>query len=327
MDFVDLACVMHVHTVFSDGTGTVEEIAAAASATGADAVLVTDHDTLGALEHEGMHHGVLVLAGVELSSRAGHLLAFGIDRVIDHAGLNAAQLADRVTRAGGLCFAAHPFSEGSRMAPAIGRPHGWSDLGAALTGIELWSLETDELEAARTPRELLAFLRAPERAAGPPRAHLERWDELNMQRPVVGIGGLDSHQKGVRIGGRAFGVPRYERVFAALRTHVWVDRPLSGEREADRDAIYGALRVGRCYVARDALAPARGFEFFRQDGSIHARVPRVAELVLLRDGAEIATAHGTALDHAIERPGAHRVEARLGGKTWIVSNHIHVAAR
>jgi hypothetical protein len=320
---VDLACVMHVHSTCSDGSGTVPEIAAAAAASGVDVVLLTDHDTLAARDQEGWHHGVLVLVGVELSSAAGHLLAFGIDEVIAHDGVGAAELAQRVAAAGGICFAAHPFSEGSRMARAIGKPHPWTDFAGPLTGIELWSLETDELEAARTPAALLRFLRAPERAAGPPPAHLKRWDELDAQRPLVGIGGLDSHQKGVRIAGRVLGIPRYERVFATLRTHVLADAPLSGDLDRDRGLIYGALSAGRCYVALDALAPARGFAFWADGDGLHARVPGPAELVLLRDGSEVARVHDIALDHRADA-GAFRVEARLDGKTWIVSNHVRL---
>lgn len=316
MSTLDLACAVHVHSTCSDGSGTVPEIAAAAAASGTDVVLLTDHDTLAAREWEGWHHGVLVLVGVELSSAAGHLLSFGIDEVIPHEAVGAVDLAQRVIAAGGICFAAHPFSEGSRMARSIGKPHPWTDFGGPLTGVELWSLETDELEAARTPAALLRFLRAPERASGPPADHLRRWDELNARRPLVGIGGLDSHQKGLRIGGRAFGIPRYERVFATLRTHVLVER-------AARDEIYAALAAGRCYVALDALAPARGFAFWADDEGVHARVPRPAELVLLRDGAEVARTEGEALDHPGAR-GAFRVEARLAGRTWIVSNHVRL---
>jgi predicted metal-dependent phosphoesterase TrpH len=50
---VDLACVMHVHSTCSDGSGTVAEIAAAAAASGVDVVLLTDHDTLAARDQEG----------------------------------------------------------------------------------------------------------------------------------------------------------------------------------------------------------------------------------------------------------------------------------
>lgn len=44
----DLACAIHIHSTFSDGTASVEELCASARATGRDAVLLTDHDTLAA---------------------------------------------------------------------------------------------------------------------------------------------------------------------------------------------------------------------------------------------------------------------------------------
>ncbi|MGH2783367.1 MAG: hypothetical protein ACRDLA_18525, partial [Thermoleophilaceae bacterium] len=42
----DLACVVHLHSTHSDGTGTVPQIARAARRAKADVVLLTDHDTL-----------------------------------------------------------------------------------------------------------------------------------------------------------------------------------------------------------------------------------------------------------------------------------------
>ena len=58
---VDLACVVHCHSTYSDGTGTVAEIAAAAARAGADAVLLTDHDTLAARRQgEERWHGTVL---------------------------------------------------------------------------------------------------------------------------------------------------------------------------------------------------------------------------------------------------------------------------
>ena len=56
---VDVSCVLHLHTTYSDGTATVEEIIAAAAAAGVDLVLLTDHDSLGARRDvwEGRHGG------------------------------------------------------------------------------------------------------------------------------------------------------------------------------------------------------------------------------------------------------------------------------
>jgi predicted metal-dependent phosphoesterase TrpH len=43
---VDVSCVVHVHSTYSDGTATIAELAAAAAAAGADALLLADHDSL-----------------------------------------------------------------------------------------------------------------------------------------------------------------------------------------------------------------------------------------------------------------------------------------
>ena len=40
---------LHIHTIFSDGTGTVKEIAEAADEVGLDYIILTDHNTLRAL--------------------------------------------------------------------------------------------------------------------------------------------------------------------------------------------------------------------------------------------------------------------------------------
>src|SRR3954447_5438667 len=104
----DLACVVHVHSTFSDGTAAVPEIAAAARAAGADVVLLTDHDTLAARRAgcEGWHDDVFVLVGHEISPKGGHFLAFGLDDEIPHDGLGEEEICARVRDAGGLGFPA-----------------------------------------------------------------------------------------------------------------------------------------------------------------------------------------------------------------------------
>jgi hypothetical protein len=189
----DIACVAHVHSTYSDGTATVPEIAAAARRAGADAVLLTDHDSLGARRAgwEGWNDGVLVLVGLEVSPPGGHLLAFGVDREIQHAGRSEAQLAEAVADAGGLAFPAHPFSAGSRMSRRIGRPDPWRTLATTpVTGLELWNVGTEGAERCRTPVELLRFMRRPEDAVdSPPAENLAAWDTPCQTRRLVAADG------------------------------------------------------------------------------------------------------------------------------------------
>ena len=340
----DLACVVHLHSTYSDGTGTVPQIARAARRAGADVVLLTDHDTLEAKSRgeEGWYGSALVLVGLEVSPpRRNHYLAFGLDEVIDHRDLDAPGICRAVRDAGGFGFAAHPFSVGSaRFKRAVPMPFDGLDC-EALHGVELWSFVNDTAATARNVRELIRFVLRPAHALDhPPERNLRAWDALCRERRVVALGGLDAHQFGVRVGPVVpLRVMAYRRSFRFIRTHVLCSEPPTGETEHDREQVYAALREGRCYIAADVVAPATGFTFAADDlpmgaeapagrRTLRARTPLAARLRLLRDGAPIAEREGTALDHETDEPGVYRVEAlrRARGRerTWILSNPIYL---
>jgi hypothetical protein len=341
----DLACVVHLHSTYSDGTGTVRQIARAGRRAGVDVVLLTDHDTLEAKRRgeEGWYGDVLLLVGEEVSPRRhNHYLAFGIDEPIDHRGLGADGICRAVAEAGGVGFAAHPWSQGSRRFRRVGGGMPFDGLDSeALHGVELWSFVTDTAEAADSIAEVLLFIAAPLRALeGPPARNVEAWDELCRRRRVVALGGLDAHQVGKRIGPVVpLRLMAYRRSFRFIRTHVLCEEPPSRDLHHDREQVYGALRAGRCYIAVDAIAPARGFRFEADDlamgaeapagrRTLRVRTPLPARLRLLRDGEEIAAAEGTLLDREVEEPGVYRVEAlrRAKGRerTWILSNPVYL---
>jgi hypothetical protein len=335
----DSACVVHLHSIYSDGTGTVRQIARAARRAQADVVLLTDHDTLAARRNgeEGWYDGVLLLAGEEVSPRRrNHYLAFGIDEEIDHSELDAAGICAAVRRAGGFGFAAHPFSEGSERFKRAGPGMPFDGLDCPdLHGIELWSFVNDTGEAITSLPEMARFLIAPGRALDhPPRRNMDAWDELCKTRRVVAIGGIDAHQFGKRIGPVVpLRVMAYHRSFRHIRTHVLT------EARPDRDSVYAALREGRCYIAVDSIAPAKGFAFEAGDlpmgaeapagrRTLTVRTPAEAAIKLLRDGTEIATASGSSLEAEVEDPGVYRVEVTKRSKgrdrTWILSNPIYL---
>jgi hypothetical protein len=347
-----LTGVLHVHSTYSDGTGTVPEIAAAARANELDFLLLTDHDTLAARElgEEGWHDGVLVLVGEEVSPfRENHYLAFGLDRPIDHTGLSAQEIVDRVNEAGGFGFLSHPFSKGSERFRRGGAGMPWRDLKCAgYTGLELWSFVTDSAERVNSVRELLSFVAAPGRFIDhPPRRNLDLWDEICRLRRCVALGGVDAHQVGIRIRNRVpIRLMAYKRSFRHLRTHLLAEAPLLGDLERDREAVFAALRAGRAYISVDSVAPARGFRFWAEasDGSVadmgdetgvaewvlQVRVPQPARVRLLRDGEVVAETNGTddGLAQWTDAPGIYRVEAyrnaRGRERTWILSNPIYI---
>jgi hypothetical protein len=346
----DLAGVLHVHSTYSDGTGTVPEIASAARANGLDFLLLTDHDTLAARDRgeEGWHDGVLLLVGEEVSPRReNHYLAFGIEQPVDHRGLSPQQIVEAVSAAGGFGFLSHPFSKGSERFKRGGEGMPWRDLDCdGYTGLELWSFVTDSAERVNSIAELLRFIAAPGRFLDhPPRRNLDRWDEICRRRRCVALGGIDAHQIGVRVRGHVpLRLMAYKRSFRYLRTHLLAEEALDGTLDHDREVVFGALREGRAYVAVDSLAPAHGFRFWGEGAEgrqvemgeetapaewvLRARTPRPAHIELMRDGAVVAETHGSELEHWTDTSGVYRIEAYLTAhgrrRTWVLSNPIYL---
>jgi methylmalonyl-CoA mutase cobalamin-binding subunit len=328
----DLTCVIHVHSTYSDGTGTVPQIARAAKRAGIDVVLLTDHDTLEAKRRgeERWYDDVLVLVGEEVSpTDRDHFLAFGIDETISRQ-LSGPEICEAVAAAGGFGFGAHPFSRGFEPLKRQGIPFGEPD---CLAGIELWSFLNDTGERVRGIRDAARMIFAPQRAiGGPVEDNLREWDRLCQARRVVAIGGLDAHQFGIRVAGHVpLRLMGYKRTFKQLHTHVLCERAPTRELEHDRALIYDALRAGRCYIANDQVADARGFGFshmgeelaFEPGHTLHVDVPETAHIRLLRDGEIITTEEARELNHSIEGPGVYRVEVRLRNRPWIYSNPVY----
>ena len=105
----------HIHSIYSDGLSTIEEIAREARAKGLDAVFITDHDKLYSGPKELF--GVKLLRGEEVSSKSGHILALFIEERIPP-GLSAEETVERIHEAGGIAIAAHPFD---RLRKGIGK--------------------------------------------------------------------------------------------------------------------------------------------------------------------------------------------------------------
>jgi predicted metal-dependent phosphoesterase TrpH len=101
---------MHIHTNYSDGTDSVEELIRHAEKIGLDGIGIADHDTF-----EGLHKALeietdlIIVPGIEVSTRKGHILAYGITDGEIEIGLTPKETVDIIHKMGGIAVAAHPF--------------------------------------------------------------------------------------------------------------------------------------------------------------------------------------------------------------------------
>ncbi|MEA3351913.1 MAG: PHP domain-containing protein, partial [Chloroflexota bacterium] len=137
---------LHIHTPYSDGCGSHEEIAQAAMKAGLDAVIVTDHNVWVNGPQGYYQNGdqrVLMLVGEEVHDQTrkpqkNHLLIFGAERELATWAKNPQRLIDRAGDADALTFLAHPVDP---AAPAFDETDlSWVDWDIhGFTGIELWN--------------------------------------------------------------------------------------------------------------------------------------------------------------------------------------------
>jgi predicted metal-dependent phosphoesterase TrpH len=105
-----LKCDLHIHSNFSrDGESRVEDILRRAEQVGLDAIAITDHDTIeGSLYARRIGSPVLVIPGIEVSTRQGHLIVLGIDAALPPRRDVMETIAEARAR-GGLVILPHPY--------------------------------------------------------------------------------------------------------------------------------------------------------------------------------------------------------------------------
>jgi hypothetical protein len=345
---------LHMHTTYSDGSGSHHDLARAALQAGVDAILVTDHNVLVA-GFEGYYREgkkrLLLLIGEEIHDQSldpqrNHLLVFNARRELATFAPETQILLDNVRRAGGLAFIAHPHDP---VCEAIKETdilwERWEVQG--YTGLELWNHISELKVRSHTLWQIVFYAFFPNLLTqGPQPETILKWDELlNNGQKVVALGGSDAHAFPGQLGPIKRAIFPYEYHFRAINTHLLLTSPLTGEVEADQALIYAALAAGHAFVGYDLPASTRGFNFSAQGREIDAlmgdeipaeggvtlkiKLPQLTECRLLKDGQVLQTWHNReTCTHLTTEPGVYRVEVYkryLGQRrAWIFSNPIYV---
>lgn len=323
--------VFHVHTEHShDSKASLKQVVKTARRSGADFVVITDHNTRAAeLESGEEKNGgdPLVIVGEEVSTPEGHLLLFG-DFGKAPAGRSAQALSVWARERGGFSVAAHPVS----------RRGGWRGaVPETSAGIEVYSFGHAFYETNYWLLPLRigflsssAFLRSFQKKT--PETWLAFWDERLKSGRAAGFGSADAH---LHVKWLGWSPESFLLAFKAVTTYV---------RGADRSvsSILEALKEGRSFMAFEARGNASRFDFLarsagrtfycgdvipKEAGSVifEVTVPEKARIRLVHRGQTAFETHGTSFRWESAESGAWRVEVYRRGGLWILSNPIYKA--
>ncbi len=340
---------IHMHSVFSDGSGEVPDIARFADESGLDYIILTDHNTLRALKEgfEGWYNNTLLLVGCEINDKENknHYLAFGIEEAFS-TRITAKEYVKKVKEAGGIGFLAHPHEKRAHMKEHP--PYPWTEWDTEdFDGIEIWNHMSEWMENLTEQNKYQNFVHPLKSIIKPSDETLQVWDELNLKRPVAGIGGVDAHaHKHNVLGFLEVEIFPYKVLFKSIRTHVLVNKEIVKGKDKNflpeaKQKIYNALASGSCFISNDYHGDSKGFRFYASDGSknysmgssielsnkikFDVMVPvQKAEIRLIRNGKMIDSLENNECEFIVDKKGAYRIEVYLDGKAWIYSNHIRV---
>jgi hypothetical protein len=331
----------HVHTTRSDGRGTEAQVAAAAKAAGLHFVVLTDHNDFTSRE-PAFVDGVLLVPGVEISTAAGHLVAFGLERPLEgvRKGMDGGAAQAAVEKAGGVSVLAHPVQARN--------PWRHDEAARRAEGFELYSADTFFRDAVRHPfSRLLPAMGAwlGQRVHGvmmlvePDEGPVTKLLALAREKPRVVLCAHDAH-----------GLPGYEEVFQSLAMYLppsdgGAAPTLPGEARAAAEVVVKGLASGRALCAFRALGEPEGFALEGVDPGrreayvgdvLTVRLPPLAREHVRVEVRGAGTLGPDGVSVELVEEGAVQVEAwveapgRFFGsrwRPWIVPSPVRVLAR
>ena len=102
---------LHNHTAYSpDSRVSPRETVAMARRRGLQGVAITDHNSIGGIAEaeDAADSEFLVIPGLEVSSRDGHILAYGIREIVPR-DRSPTETVEEIVARGGVAVAAHPY--------------------------------------------------------------------------------------------------------------------------------------------------------------------------------------------------------------------------
>lgn len=355
--------VYHVHSIYSDGKGTVDEIYEAAEGAKLDFVVLTDHGrpNVKCASSTAFKGNVLMVGASELSLNCGHLCGVGFETPEYIFPPEPQEAIDELVKEQkGAAYIAHPFDDKIT----------WTDWDIEkFTGIELINSYSEARRAG-----VLNFLLFPLKywinsryallvSMAYPSPNVAKWDDLNMEANALaqcyGIFALDVHAKMKVTKNFALNFPTYRAMFEVMNVYIKIKG--SWGRDADKAEldVVDALKEGKFFNAVEGIAPANGFDaFFMRQGdgkrmemgevSLANNEAGIAGKMVLETPFDFATEifvfkNGKPFKHIeenknkrveieVKEAGVYRAELRVPGNSfddlpWIICNPFFIGMR
>ena len=340
-----VGCI-HMHSVYSDGSGNIEDIINTGISVGLDYLMFTDHFTLKPIEdgYEGWNDSLLTLFGYEHNDTndENHYMLFDIDKVMPK-DYTAEEYVETAAKKGALGIIAHPDEIRSHLVSYP--PYPWTDFDLdGFDSIEIWNQMSHWMEGLTRWNKIWRWMHPRSSMITPTDRILEKWDELNLQRRISGIGGVDAHQFIYKLPiGIKVKIFPYKVLFKTIRTHLLFYEPLNpGDHVVDcKNRFINAIRSARCFISNYKLGDAYGFRFWAEANgkqynmgqtikvpeegvNLQVILPADAVIRFVYNGKRGGRVSGNSASRIVKEPGVYRVEVYQGDKGWIYSNHIRL---
>lgn len=241
---------IHIHSIHSDGTGTVHEIARAAKKAGLSWIIITDHNNIDG--KEGIYDGVCVIVGEEISPEMeNHYIALDIDTPISP-DLRVKEYIKEVKDQGGFGFIVHPDGEDCRKNNFMCLP--WRDWKIKnFGGLEIWNYMSDWIDyydETSILKIIYSYLFRNNILSGPTKRTLSWWDDLNNQnwqnqQIIPAIGGLDTHAFRIKRGFVTIKIFPYKSAFGTVTNFLYFDNPMPMDFDDCKNSILDAVKTGK----------------------------------------------------------------------------------
>lgn len=331
---------IHIHSVYSDGTGNIDSISKAAKKAGLDWIIVTDHNSFEI--QEGIYNGIYVIKGEEISPKnENHYLALGINKYIQP-NANAKHNIEAVKLNGGFGFAAHPEESDCRRNSH--QPIKWTNKNIIPDGVEIWnwfSEWADNLDDGNIFSLIYSYLFKNKLVKSANSNVLFWWDSLNnaSEKIVPAIGGIDAHALKIKDYIIPVTIFPYESMFKTIVNVVTSDEEFKTDFFARKEQILEALKSGRNLIINRAVSKeipvikisnqkqaVTSGESINLDNEtlLNVQTKKKSSIKIFHNGKEIKSVISNGIKMLLSEVGKYRVEIKFGERGFAYSNPIMV---